>query len=273
MQKISPEAFFEIFLKELAENKNLQYYYRFLEDPKRFEFRKSYFLKRLNFIYNQIDKPNSLIWDCGCGFATTAFFLTLNGHKVIGSTIEHYFDEIQKRTHFYKQYGDLSKLEIKYEDVFEHHSNNLKYDFIIIQDTLHHLEPLNVALDLVKSLLAQNGKAIVVEVNGSNWFEQLKYFKLRGFKKVIKMYDEHLKKEIMFGNENIRTYSQWNKAFNVSGLKIEPETTEYIRFYYPYYYKNKTIETVQQQEDKLWRQNSFYKKYFFFGLNFTASIK
>lgn len=272
MLKISPEAFFEIFLNELAENKNLQYYYRFLEDQNRFDFRKSYFLKRLNYITNQIDKPNSLIWDCGCGFATTAIFLTLNGHRVIGSTIEHYFDEIQKRKQFYKQFGDLSSLEIKYEDVYEHQSNT-NYDFVIIQDTLHHLEPMQQALELVKKLVHQNGKVIVVEVNGSNWFEQLKYIKLRGFKKVIKVYDENLKKEIMFGNENIRTFNQWNEAFLHAGFKIDESKTEYIRFYYPYFYKNKTIQAVQELEDQLWKSNSFYKKYFFFGLNFTASIK
>ena len=70
--------FFELFLKELQNTPAMRGYYKFLNDKTSFEFRKAYFLQRLQYISDQIKDKNSSIWDCGCGYGTTAIGMNFN---------------------------------------------------------------------------------------------------------------------------------------------------------------------------------------------------
>src|SRR5204862_1776514 len=143
------------------------------------------------------------IWDCGCGYGTTALFLAMNGYKVYGTTLEFYFEEINKRKDFWKQYGNTDLFEAVYEDL----STSIyekKFDTVILQDTLHHLEPIDKALKVLKESIRLNGKLLVVEENGCNIFQNIKLFIRRGFHRTTEYYDEKLSKVVIFGNENIR---------------------------------------------------------------------
>src|SRR5436190_4846706 len=131
------DKFFDLFLEELGNNKNLWRYYKFLDSPKKFIFRKAYFCQRLQYIADNIGNKDQNIWDCGCGYGTTALFLAMNGYKVYGTTLEFYFEEINKRKDFWKQYGNTDLFEAVYEDL----STSIyekKFDTVILQDTLHH---------------------------------------------------------------------------------------------------------------------------------------
>jgi tRNA/tmRNA/rRNA uracil-C5-methylase (TrmA/RlmC/RlmD family) len=105
---MSIEQFFELFLKELELNPNLTRYYKYNNNKSSFQFRKAYFQQRLQYIQSHITDRDSVIWDCGCGFGTTAIFLALNGYKVDGSTLEFYFKEIPSRIQYWSQFGDVS---------------------------------------------------------------------------------------------------------------------------------------------------------------------
>ena len=196
------EEFFTLFQIELSENKNLQKYYKFLNDPIRFEFRKAYFCQRLQYILDNIDS-NTRIWDCGCGYGTTGIFLSLNGIKSEGTTLEFYFKEIPNRLDFWKKYGEISNFTFDYKNVFDGVPAN-SYDTIILQDTLHHLEPLDSSIAIFNNALSPKGNIILIEENGSNIIQNLKLIKQRGFKKVKEIYDEKLQKTILLGDENIR---------------------------------------------------------------------
>src|SRR5579883_2102294 len=96
---MSPERFFELLLIELEQHKEMQPYYKFLGKRSSWHFRRNYFLQRLRYIQQHLLTGNKdiSIWDCGCGYGTTCLFLAMNGVKTFGTTLEFYYDSIQKR--------------------------------------------------------------------------------------------------------------------------------------------------------------------------------
>jgi 2-polyprenyl-3-methyl-5-hydroxy-6-metoxy-1,4-benzoquinol methylase len=260
--------FFELFLKELQDAPAMRGYYKFLNDKASFEFRKAYFIQRLQYIADQIKDNNSSIWDCGCGYGTTALFLAMNGFRVYGTTLEFYFDEIEKRKNYWKQYGNVDLFEVDYANVFDQKTEDNSFNYIILQDTLHHIEPLQDALQIFRNVLKSEGQLIVAEENGNNIIGNLKLFKQRGNKKIITLWDERLQKNILLGNENVRSWKKWKQEFERAGFNSENAQPEYIRFYYPLFYRNRSAEEMIAKETTL-RKNDWLREYFFFGINFS----
>src|SRR6185436_19902056 len=106
---MSPEQFFELLIKELEIHTEMQPYYKFLGQKSSWHFRRNYFLQRLRYIYAQVQQnKHAVIWDCGSGYGTTCLFLAMNGIKTYGTTLEFYYDTIQKRVDYWSKYGDTS---------------------------------------------------------------------------------------------------------------------------------------------------------------------
>jgi SAM-dependent methyltransferase len=268
------EAFFKLFLEELRQNKNMQQYYKFLNSGNSFNFRKNYFVQRLSYIADCVrknTKPELNIWDCGCGYGTTCLFLAMNGYKVYGSTLEFYIDQIENRKQYWSKYGNVDLFQYDYRSMFEESTNARRFDFIIVQDTLHHLEPIEEALSIFRENLTEDGKLIAIEENGDNIIQSLKLYKQRGNKRIITIWDDRLKKNILLGNENIRGLKQWQKLFSDAKLPIDKNSIEYIRYYLPFYFKDKNDEFIRNEEHKLALTSKIRKKYLFFGLNFIAT--
>lgn len=265
--KMGTEQFFELLLKEIDQNPKLRGYYRFLDDPSRFEFRKAYYIQRLDYIISHVSDPSAVIWDCGSGYGTTCIYLAINGFKSHGSTLEYYFKEVQGRKEFWQAHGNMELFTTGYEDIFESYPKPESIDIIVLQDTLHHLEPLQEALKIFSRVLKPGGKIVLIEENGSNIIQNLKLFKQRGNKRIIEYYDEKLKKNIVMGNENIRGYNRWKQELAKQNLIVLDDETQYIRYFPPFYYKNRSPEEVYSKEQKIARNNSFLRTYFFFGIN------
>lgn len=265
------DEFFALFEQELRSNDELTGYHRVINSEKLYEFRKAYIKQRLQYVLDQVEKQESLIWDVGCGFGTTSILLALNGHKVVGTTLEYYYDGISKRMDFWKKYGDLSKLNFAYENLFTQEHTPERFDYIVAQDTLHHLEPFRDAVTIFYKTLKPGGKLIAVEENGDNIINNVKNFMRRGTKRVTTIYDEKLDQEIQFGDENTRNLAKWKKEFSVAPFDFDEGSIEYVRYYLPAAYKKYDSEEILEKERKLWRKSSLKRKYFFFGLNFTAS--
>lgn len=265
------EEFFTHFVEELKENEDLRYYYKYLDDESKFEYRKAYFCQRLQYILDHVEKdPSQRIWDCGCGFGTTAIFLAINGISSHGTTLEHYIDQLPRRLEYWSKFGDMSKFTYSYENIFDHEFKAASYDLIIIQDTLHHLEPLQDALKILNDVLSKEGKLLIIEENGNNVIQNAKLFLQRGNKRIIKIYDEQLKKHILLGNENIRSLGKWSSEFQKQGFKIDNSSVQYIRYYLPFAFPNEKADQRVEKEQKLWKKNNFLKEYFFFGINFMV---
>lgn len=263
------EQFFDHLINELETHPTLKGYYRFLNDSKSFEFRKAYYTQRLEYIAQQVKNVDGPIWDIGCGYGTTALFLALNGYKVHGSTLEYYFNEIPQRLEYWKKIGDISGFTFDYENLYDSKPPQNFYSAVIVQDTLHHTEPIEEALKIIKGCLKSKGVVIAVEENGNNWIQSLKLYKQRGNKRIIEYRDERLGKTILLGNENIRSYQHWKNLFLAEGFEMKEDSVHYVRFYPPFLFKGPS-ERMVEKEQVLWRKSSFLKERFFFGLNFCA---
>lgn len=272
---MTPEAFFDLFLQELKDQPDMYGYYKFLTDEASFGFRKNYFLQRLRYIADKTAQlpKDARIWDCGCGYGTTALFLAMNGRAVWGTTLEFYYKFIEARKAFWSQYGDSSLFTCTYENLFDSPPPPASQDCIIVQDTLHHLEPIDEALGILHRSLRPNGLLLAVEENGDNIIQTAKLYKQRGSKRIITQWDEKLQKDILIGNENIRGLAQWRQLLSKAGFQMQDADTEYVRYYFPFAYKGKTAEAVLQQEQQLQKTSRLRKKYLFFGINFTVRKK
>jgi SAM-dependent methyltransferase len=264
-------AFFELFLEELRGNPELTRYYKLLASPASFEFRKAYLVQRLHYILDHLPDKQAAIWDCGCGFGTTAIFLALNGYKVHGTTLEFYFAQLPGRLRYWAQFGDVSGFSYSYENLFDSPPAPAAYDHVIIQDTLHHLEPLPAALGILREALRPGGQLIVVEENGGNLVQRLKLYLRRGNKRVIEIYDDTLQKNILIGNENIRNLATWHRELARQGLHIPASGVQYIRLFPPFLFRAGKVPRLLHRENRLWRRSYLLRESFFFGLNFLAT--
>jgi len=277
---MSPEQFFELLLKELEVHTEMQPYYKFLGKKSSWHFRRNYFLQRLRYIQQYMigppdtgGKDDISIWDCGCGYGTTCLFLAMNGIKTYGTTLEFYYDTVQKRKEYWSKYGDTTLFTCTYENLFDNRPAPASYDWIIVQDTLHHLEPINEALQIFNQSLKKSGKVLSIEENGSNLIQRLKLYKYRGNKRIITIYDKKLKKDILIGNENIRSLESWQHLFEQNGFSMLPGSIQYIRYYLPFYYRFADPAKLLTKEMGIQSSPGVRREYFFFGLNFIAEKK
>lgn len=269
-------SFFNVLLEETKSCPELNRYYKFHNNPAMFEYKKAYFCQRLNYIFNQVNnlvketgKPIQ-IWDCGCGFGTTSLFFAINGIKVHGTTIgQHYYSKISNRKEFWSKYGNTDLFTVNYTDVFDHKIDDL-YDIIMLQDTLHHLEPLPETLNSLYNALSSQGKIIVTEANGNNLIHRVKLFINRGNNRIFEIYDEILNKRILVGNENFRSLKKWKEELAKQNLSID-SNVQYIKFFLPFFYNKYNSEKVINLEQQLWKKSQFLREFLFFGINFTIS--
>ena len=271
---MSPEQFFELLLKELEVHTEMQPYYKFLGKKSSWHFRRNYFLQRLRYIQQQLVNgslpADTTIWDCGCGYGTTCLYLAMNGIKTHGTTLEFYYDTIQKRKEYWGKYGDTSLFTCTYENLFDNRPAPASYDWIIVQDTLHHLEPIDEALQIFNRSLKKGGKILSIEENGNNIIQRIKLYKYRGNKRIITIWDEKLQKDILLGNENIRSLHNWELLFEKNGFKVQSASVQYLRYYLPLSYRFSDAEQLLNKELQIQKDKGFRREYFFFGLNFIA---
>jgi SAM-dependent methyltransferase len=265
--------FFELFIKELEQNRELHGYYRLLDKPRRLLWRKAYLEQRLRYVHFHLGKPGKKIWDVGCGYGTTAIFATLSGQKVLGSTLEFYYDHIQRRLEYWSRYGDLSGLHIAYENLFDRPVEKQSVDVVLVQDTLHHLEPIYPACRILRESLKPGGRLIVSEENGNNPFIRAKNFATRGFKRVGTYYDERLDKSIPFGNENARSLKTWKKILDQTGFNVVDPETRFVRLFPPFVYNNGNYMHMMERENTIGQMDNLVNNFLFFGINFTAIKK
>ena len=271
---MQPEQFFELMLKELEVHTEMQPYYKFLGKQSSWHFRRNYFLQRLRYIWKQIaDKKDLSIWDCGSGYGTTCLFLAMNGIKTHGTTLEFYYDTVQKRKEYWSQYGDTSLFTCTYENLFDNPPAKNSCDLIIVQDTLHHLEPINDALKIFQNCLTPKGRVLSIEENGNNIIQRAKLYKYRGNKRIITIWDEKLQKDILIGNENIRSLEGWKHLFEKNGFHLKEDSVQYVRYFLPIHYRFSDPQHLLEREQMIQAKRDMRSEYFFFGLNFVAEKK
>lgn len=266
MQK---EVFFEHLCEELRQNRGLYPYYKLTDgSPARQQFRKAYFMQRLEYLENHIDiRKHPKIWDCGCGYGTTGFFFAMKGQPVYGTTLEYYPEQWEARRQFWGQFGDTSLCTFQYANLFDQNLEENSFDYIILQDTLHHIEPLDEALLLFRKALKPDGKLILIEENGGCWIKSMMLFAQRGNKRVISVYDENLRKEVPMGNENIRPEKTWRKHFEKAGFHMEEGSLQYIRLLPSIFFNMENMKKNVEIEQKIWKKSALLRRKAFWGIN------
>ncbi|HEX2868923.1 MAG TPA: class I SAM-dependent methyltransferase [Ignavibacteriales bacterium] len=272
---MTPAEFFELFEKELdsynsSDSYGIKDYYKFAQKGLFYPWRKAYLLQRLEYIYDNIVKEHpSRVWDVGCGFGTSSLFLAMNGIASKGSTLEWYHKLLPQRKEFWKAYGNPDLFSVNVENLFEISIPKDSADFILVQDTLHHLEPIDEALRIFHETLRENGKMVVVDDNGNNIMQRIKLYMYRKNNRVIEFYDENLQKKILFGNENVRSFAKWEDLFHKN--KFEISNVQFIRLFPPLLVNSSNLNSLIDVEQRLWRKSGFLKEYFYWGLDFVAS--
>jgi SAM-dependent methyltransferase len=269
MIKMDKERFLSLFLEELKENRALYPYYKLVDgtDSRR-QFRQAYFMQRLSYLEKYIDFSSSpAILDCGCGFGTTGLFLAMNGCASRGTTLEFYADQIERRRQYWSQFGDVSLFDYAYENIFDTPPAANSYDYIILQDTLHHIEPVEKGLEILCTALKPSGKLILIEENGGSWLKSLMLFLQRGNRRVVEIYDERLQKHVQMGNENIRSERQWRQLFQKTCFVVDDASVQYIRLLPPMAYRHQPADKVIAKEQHLSTRCPFLKHHFCMGLN------
>lgn len=266
MQK---EEFFGHLCEELRQNPALYPYYKLTNgNPRQQLFRKAYFMQRLAYLEKYIDTSRPLqIWDCGCGYGTTGLFLAMNGIPSMGSSLEYYIDQLENRRQFWQQYGDTSLFSYRYANVFDQDLPSESYDVIIIQDTLHHIEPVEEAIPLFYKALKKGGRLILIEENGGCILKNMMLFLQRGNKKVVEMYDEKLQKKVLMGNEHIRSEKVWRHLFQKTPFTLLEDSVQYIRILPPAAYRRSSYQDVIQREQTYWSQKRWFREHCFFGVS------
>jgi 2-polyprenyl-3-methyl-5-hydroxy-6-metoxy-1,4-benzoquinol methylase len=266
--KYTIDQTFEILIKELHENASIRGYYRLLNNKSLYEYRKSYFYQRLEYVQRNLTKPGAKVWDIGCGYGTTGFMLALNGFEVVGSTLEYYYNEIETRKTFWSQYGDISGFTVNYENIFDIEAIKPEFDYIILQDTMHHLEPVEKAAEIIGKALKPDGKVIMVEVNGNCIVENVKQYLRRGNKRIVEVYDEKLNKKYLMGDENFKSLKEWATLFEKQQLKLIAGSNEYTRLFPPIIHNNWNHAFIENTEKKLAKKSTFIREYGYLGLSF-----
>lgn len=262
------EEFYQYLCEELHQNSSLYPYYKLINGSvAQKQFRKAYFLQRLGYLDQYIDlSKNPTIWDCGCGYGTSCLYLAMNGQSTYGTTLEFYADQINHRKDFWNQYGNAQLFNYEYANIFDQQIPDEHFDYIILQDTLHHIEPMQDALLLLYKALKKGGKLILIEENGGCLIKRALLFLKRGNKRVISVHDDILKKDILMGNENIRSEKAWRKVFSQTPFVLDPNSVQYIRRYLPLKYKRNNLLDIISLEQRQ-AKNKIRCHYQYFGLN------
>lgn len=272
-------------MEELRHHDKLREYYKYHDDPAKLPFRKAYFCQRLQYVFDSVKSHSKLsernpldktenskldIWDCGSGYSTTQIFLALNGIASRGSTLEFYYEHLPQRFDFWGKYGDMSLVKVDYANVFDTEVKENSEDIILLQDTLHHLEPLNEALKIFHRTLRPGGFLLAIEENGNNLVQRMKLYRYRGKNRIIEYYDEGLGRKVLMGNENIRPLKKWQAEFEKAGFKWDSGSVQFVRLFPPSFFEKSPPANVVEREQRIWKNNALLREYFFFGVNFRA---
>lgn len=266
---MQPEVFYDHLCEELRQNRGLYPYYKLTDgSTAQQQFRKAYFLQRLEYIDRHVDLGKQpKIWDCGCGYGTTGLFFAMKGQPVYGTTLEYYPEQWEKRRQFWSQYGDTSLLTCEYANLFDQQIEESSYDYIILQDTLHHIEPLDEALPIFRRALKPDGKLLLIEENGGGWIKSAMLFVQRGTKRIITVHDDVLGKDVLMGNENIRPEKVWRRHFEKAGLRMDEESLQYVRFLPSWHFNEDNLQKNIEKEQRIWKKNAFLRHHLFWGVN------
>jgi SAM-dependent methyltransferase len=219
------------------------YYYRGLRDASKvsqIRFRALFFAMRiqpvLTFVREFVSTNGHppLILDLGSGIGLESLLLSLAGASVHG--VDGWLpmvEQAQARQSRYEERFELNlDLHYTYENIFKFNPG-VTYDAVYSSATLHHIEPIDEAIQRITDLIEPGGLFFLSDENGYSPIQQLAVQKKIGWIKPRKYLrtDPDTGEKFLYGNENIRFPVRWRILIRQAGL--EPRSIKYCRFIPP----------------------------------------
>lgn len=160
------------------------------------------------------------VLEVGCGFGHDLVWTATQGAIAVGIDVSSDFVEISKSTKMKVEHHLGRQLDITITRTnLLSMDDSEKFDLIYMKDVFHHLEPREKVVEKLLTLLAPEGKIIIVEPNALNPLIQWKMFRIRGFKTVIEKSDRLTGERYLFGNERLVTGREMCRLFQRFGLE------------------------------------------------------
>jgi 2-polyprenyl-3-methyl-5-hydroxy-6-metoxy-1,4-benzoquinol methylase len=150
--------------------------------------------------------------EVGCGCGTEAVWAALHGASVTGIDIcAELLAVAQHRLAWLdNQIGRSLQCRFLRGSIFD--LDDGPFDVVYIEQALHHIEPREVLIEKLSTLIAPCGHLIISEANGWNPFLQVRLFHMRGIRTII-THDGH-----MWGHERITVPWALIRQFRRHGL-------------------------------------------------------
>lgn len=232
---------FNIFLRkycELYQNKDLfkdvdckdsykayyfNYYAKLLHQKgNELSYRQINWYRRLQPI---LDLPaGSTIIDFGGGYGMDTIFLASCGYKLI------FLEQTENHIAICKHLQELWEEDYGFLDIQAVLSDQLsieshgKVDAIFLDEVAHHIEPVTDLFEKCYAMIKDNGHLFLLEPNYYNPLVQFFFFRVRGFKTVVKVVDKQTGEISLYGNENIRPGFLWNTLAKKAKFSMSEKT-------------------------------------------------
>lgn len=169
------------------------------------------------------------ILEVGVGCGTESLYFALLGNRVAGvDIIKKMVDTAQRRKEILqKELGQPIQCEFYHSDILDFAPEE-PFDLIWMEEAFHHLEPRDLIVPKITSLLKSGGHLIITECNALNPLMQMKLLYFRGIKTVTEWQDEFGTVH-MYGVERILPSFMLTRWFQRNG--ISPVELEYFRFF------------------------------------------
>ena len=168
--------------------------------------------------------PGSSILDFGGGYGMDTLFLASCGYNMVfyEKTPNHIAICRHLKNACEGVIGPLSIKTVLAGDVPNELFGNV--DAIVVNEVAHHIEPPSTVFLKAHDLLRESGSLFLVEPNFFNPLVHAYFFRVRGFRTVLKKVDAASGTVIRVGNEHIRPAMSWNAIAKQSGFYLVDAT-------------------------------------------------
>lgn len=202
----------------------LPHYYASIFGPeiKQIKPRHLKWFRRLSPIFT-LPKGTTIV-DYGGGYGLDSIFLASLGYNMIFYEITpHHLAIAQSLANkFADKFGPLPiTFVLAGKDALPS-----EVDIVLLNEVAHHIEPVQQVFTAATKMLRVGGALYLLEPNYLCLAVQVFFFRVRGFNTVQKRTDKETGQQYLWGNENIRLVSTWDRHAKAEGL--HPRETGYV---------------------------------------------
>lgn len=245
----------------------VKYYKSYLKQFPQYT-RNSYDL-RLKPVIDIINNKNDInLLEIGSGCGTEALYFSMLGCSVTGVEFQKQMVDVALKRKYILEDKLNNALDCNFinQSILDYDKDK-KFDIIWMEETFHHLEPRELIIDKITSLLKPGGYLIISETNYLNIMIQVKYFIIRGFRTTYTQCDDSGRKHII-GHERILRAKKLASHFEKKNIDII--NIRYYRLLPNIFKQNNFYTIINEQFNKI--IPSFIKKFLAIQYNYVGKL-